>query len=323
MSWLRPRLIGVSILACLAASCGTWNPAAERLPENAPPPAARGGVTATFLGNTTLLVSDGRTRLLIDGFVTRPGAIRTLAGKIGPDENEIRRWLGPDQIGRVDAILVGHAHHDHSLDAPTLSRLHDAPVYGSRAYGYIHEGHLGQAGRTRLHVITGNRESYSIGNFRVTFCESGHVATHNFLQRAVDGPINAPVPPRAHYTRYRCGDVYALHLAHPGGSIAITTSAGTAPAQFAGLRADALFLGIGMLPEQDREAYWRETVGVLEPDVVVPIHWDDFTRPLDRGLRSRPRWQEDLRETFRWLRERPAGRKLVILDAHEKLTLPL
>jgi L-ascorbate metabolism protein UlaG (beta-lactamase superfamily) len=35
-----------------------------------------------------------------------------------------------EALGKVDLILVSHAHFDHMADAPALSALHKAPVYG-------------------------------------------------------------------------------------------------------------------------------------------------------------------------------------------------
>ena len=35
-----------------------------------------------------------------------------------------------DALGKIDLILVSHAHYDHFEDAPALSRKHDVPMYG-------------------------------------------------------------------------------------------------------------------------------------------------------------------------------------------------
>ena len=39
-------------------------------------------------------------------------------------------WKNLDALGRVDLILVTHAHGDHLGDAPELARKHNAPLWG-------------------------------------------------------------------------------------------------------------------------------------------------------------------------------------------------
>jgi len=38
-------------------------------------------------------------------------------------------------VGKVDLILVTHAHFDHFADAPDLAKMHDAPMYGPAGLG--------------------------------------------------------------------------------------------------------------------------------------------------------------------------------------------
>jgi hypothetical protein len=104
----------------------------------------------------------------------------------------------------------------------------------------------------------------------------------------VEGHITAEVRPPTRYSSYKCGDVFALHIAHPHGNIAITTTAGAKQGQFYDLKADVVLLGIGLLakePAEKQDFYWREAVGTVNPHTVIPIHWDAFTRKLDQGLK--------------------------------------
>jgi L-ascorbate metabolism protein UlaG (beta-lactamase superfamily) len=39
-------------------------------------------------------------------------------------------WKNLEALGKVDLILVTHAHFDHFADAPALARMHNAPMYG-------------------------------------------------------------------------------------------------------------------------------------------------------------------------------------------------
>ena len=48
-------------------------------------PRARGELSVTFLGVATLLITDGQTSLMTDGFFSRPPLAKVLLGRIGPD----------------------------------------------------------------------------------------------------------------------------------------------------------------------------------------------------------------------------------------------
>lgn len=58
-----------------------------------------------------------------------------------------------------------------------------------------------------------------------------------------------------------------------------------------------VLLSVGLLgkqPEAFVRTYWREVVKATGARVVVPIHWDDFTRPLSEPLRHLPRPLDDV-----------------------------
>src|SRR5690606_17673666 len=76
---------------------------------------------------------------------------------------------------------------------------------------------------------------------------------------------------------------------HEKGNVLIHASANYVRGMYAGKRADVVFLGIGLLGKQNDDfikAYWQEVVRATGAKVVVPIHWDDFTRSLDEPLKK-------------------------------------
>lgn len=54
------------------------------------PFAEPGKARATFLGASTMLLDDGDTAERTDGFFSRPGLVRTVAGRTTPDPGRIR-----------------------------------------------------------------------------------------------------------------------------------------------------------------------------------------------------------------------------------------
>ncbi|MEQ1862672.1 MAG: MBL fold metallo-hydrolase [Chthoniobacteraceae bacterium] len=279
-----------TLLAITLCSCSTYHPLKDDALYPTPLHATSGrGVTVTFLGNTTILISDGTTRLLVDGFFSRPGAFKTLFGRIGPDEKIIGKQLCLAGITKLDALLIGHSHHDHALDAPEVTRRTHAVAMGSTSYRFIHEG-AGLDDRSLI-VVPSTGAQRRFGKFTVTFRPSKHVSSHWRSQEKVEGSIDSAVRPPTRYSDYNHGDVFALHIAHPDGTLAITTTAGAKKGQFKGLKADVVLLGVGLLakePAATQDDYWRESVSALRPHTVIPVHWDAFTRKLDAGLAPPP-----------------------------------
>ena len=255
------------------------------------------GVRVTYLGNSTVLISDGINSLMVDGFLSRPGKWQTIFGKVKPDQCVIAKQLHLTGITRLDALLVGHSHHDHALDAPTVADLTGADVLGSMSLLHVFEGHYRDTWdqakredwvRTKFIVVPPGGLKRDYGKFRVTLSLSEHVPPHLIGQSSAQGQITKKVPRSARATDYKHGDVFVIHVAHPEGSVAITTTASAREGQFDEVEgADVVMLATGLLakePEESQEFYWSQTVGKLEPKVVIPIHWDDFTRPLDEEL---------------------------------------
>lgn len=284
----RHLLVAASLVL---ASCASDSPLDD--PQLRPPtvaPASGPGVRATFHGNTTIHISDGTTDLLVDAFFSRPGAGETLLCPIGPRPEVIDPILartGLDTPGALDAILIGHAHHDHTLDTAYVAAKTGALVMGNESYRQIHLGAGLPDDRRHLFTVPGDGTRKVLGKFTVTFIRSDHVTASTPVQKMVEGDIEEPLALPAHFSRFKCGQVYALHVAHEHGNILITTTAGACPGESRGFKADLVFLGVGRLDTETparQAAYWKEYVETVGADLVVPVHWDSFTRPLTHGL---------------------------------------
>jgi L-ascorbate metabolism protein UlaG (beta-lactamase superfamily) len=255
-------------------------------PRDAPP--AGEALTVSFLGNTNLLISDGRTALLTDGFFTRPSLTSMVFGKIAPDRDIITRALARAGITRLAAVIVLHSHYDHAMDAPEVARLTGALLVGSGSTANIGRG----AGlpEDRIKVAMSGRPM-SFGRFRVTLINSRHFrfpSSGSDKQLKDDPVIAKPLSPPARVTDYKAGKSYSVVIAHPLGTLLIQGSAGYVPGALQKIRADVVFLGIGGLGAQTRdyqEAYFREVVEAVGARRIFPIHWDDLTRPIARPIR--------------------------------------
>src|SRR5262245_48847443 len=92
-------------------------------------------LTATFLGVSSLLFDDGQTKIMIDGFLTRPSIWKVALSRIANDTNVSKIVLNKLRLSRssVAAIFVAHSHYDHALDAAYVARQTDAILHGSRS----------------------------------------------------------------------------------------------------------------------------------------------------------------------------------------------
>ena len=246
------------------------------------PPRGAAALTATWFGTSALLLSDGEHALMIDPFFTRPPGLLNLAfnAPIEPNEALIAAVLAKAGVTKLDAVLVSHSHFDHVMDAGVVARLAGAPLFGSASTANVGRG----AGLpdAQLRVITPGY-AMPLGPFTVTFIESRHAGRTGGRPT---GDITQPLKPPAHYLDYKQGGTYSILVEHPLGAVLHHGSAGFVPGALRGRHADVVFLGIALLDEP--EPYLAEVVDAVGATRVIPVHWDDFSRPLAEPLLPLP-----------------------------------
>lgn len=253
------------------------------MPPAAAPASPADGLRVTFLGVATLLLDDGDTAILTDGFFTRPGRRTVLTGRVAPDPALIRQTLRRAGVKRLAAVIVGHSHYDHALDAPEVARQTGAALVGSESTANVGRGW--GLPEPQIRVVHGG-DQLDFGRFHVQLIKSRHAPTG-----FTGGEISKPLVPPARATDYKEGDSYSILVQHGQRSLLVQTSAGFVEGALQGRHADVVFLGVGTLgmqPVPFRQAYWQQVVQTLGARRVFPIHWDDFTRPLTQDLAALP-----------------------------------
>jgi L-ascorbate metabolism protein UlaG (beta-lactamase superfamily) len=249
-----------------------------------------GQITATFLGNTTLLISDGETSLMTDGFFTRPGLGKLLFGKLEPDTDKIRNALQKLDVANLSAVIPVHSHHDHAMDAPEVAKQTEAKLVGSRSTANIGRGW----GLAEGQIITpAVGEKIRFGKFSVTLLLARHLPVPDILAKmtGIGEEIEEPLIQPARLWDYKEGGSFALLIEHPAGNLLINGSAGFVKGLLHNIDADVVFLGIAGLGKQTqeyKEAYFFEVVKAVGAKTVIPIHWDDFTESYSEGLQPAP-----------------------------------
>lgn len=276
----------------------------------APAKPARGELRVTFAGVATLLFSDGETAVMTDGFFSRPGLMQLVRGRVAPHEEAIARGLERLGVGRAEtgplaAVVPVHSHYDHAMDSPRVAQRTGAVLLGSASSAQIARG-LGLP-EERIRVAEPGRP-YRFGAFRITLIPSRHVRYPwnedgaGLLGTAIEAPLVPPAAP----TAYKEGVTWSVLVQHPRATVLVQGSAGFVPGALEAYQADVVMLGIGALghhPPGYRAAYYDEVVRAVGARLVLPIHFTDFTRPLDAEPRPFPRHLDPVEESLVTLRQ--------------------
>jgi L-ascorbate metabolism protein UlaG (beta-lactamase superfamily) len=263
-------------------------------------PAATQGspLSVTWAGVTTLLIDDGESALMTDGFFSRPSLLAVGTRKLTPSLPRIEGCLTRLGVERLDAVMPVHTHFDHAMDSALVAKQTGAKVVGGTSAAHLGRG----AGLPddRLLIVTPG-EPVSLGAFDVTLFVGDHCPPDRF-----PGVITAPVIPPVRASAYRCGESWSTLIRHRPSErrLLVVGSAGFVPGALHGQRADVVYLGIGQLglqPERYIVDYWDEAVRAVGATRVVLIHWDDFFRPLHDPLRALPYAGDDLDVSMRVL----------------------
>lgn len=252
-----------------------------------PTPAAPNTVRVTFMGVACLLFNDGENSILVDGFFTRPTRGSVILGKVSPDSALIHQALARAGVRHLDAVVVTHSHYDHAMDCAEIAKQTGAVVLGSESTANIVRGAGLPEERARLMK---HSSSADFGRFHVTYLRSEHAPSA--AMTIAGGNIRKPlhVPARAYH--YQEGGTYSILIDHGDEHFLVQSSAGFVPGALHGRKADIVFLGVGLLGKQTdhyREQFWTEVVQSVGAKRLIPIHWDDFMRPLDEPLVLAPR----------------------------------
>ena len=257
-------------------------------------------LSATWLGVATLLLDDGSSALLTDGYFLRPSLARVAAGKVSPSPARVDGCLARAKVSRLEAVIPVHTHIDHVLDSALVADRTGAQLVGGESAANVGRGY-GLA-EDRL-VVASPGEPIRLGAFDVTLVESHHCPPDRF-----PGTIDTPLTPPVRASDFRCGEAWSALVHHRPSDrrLLIQGSAGFVKGALDGRRADAVYLSVGQLGLQPRSYlldYWTETVRAVGARRVILIHWDDFFSPLSKPLRALPYAGDDLDVSIRVLDE--------------------
>jgi hypothetical protein len=215
-----------------------------------------------WLGVGGIELRAGDQVILIDPYVTRFPLWRMAVGRVRPNRERIAA-----KIPRCDFVLVTHPHVDHLLDVPDVVRDMGAVALGSANTCRLLTV-LGVPAAQVREIDVGDR--LTLGNFRVDVLPAGHVTFWGW--RPFSGPLPSDLRPPLRARDYRMDRCLGF-LVDVGGHRLLHCPGVAVPAEV-----------LTVKPLGTRARYESLLRGV-RPRVIVPVHWDDFGRPLSKPVR--------------------------------------
>lgn len=222
------------------------------------------------------LSAEGKT-LFIDPYLSRVPFSELLRRRAAlPDPAALDRFVRAP--GEVVGVLVGHTHFDHAVDAPAIARRFGCEAYGSDSLVSLMALH----GLAERAVEVQAYRTYELGPFEVSFTPSVHSKLLLGLAVPYDGDLTCEHLDALSPAAYRCGQVWGIsikvagiHLYHQGSANLIDEA----------IRArDVDVFLAGVAGRSFTDDYWQRIIPRLDPEVVVPTHYDNFFRPLGQRM---------------------------------------
>lgn len=225
-----------------------------------------------WLGTAAFEIRTARASILIDPHFSRHNAWDLLAGPLHPNLARIRKHLPQAQ-----AVFIGHSHHDHLVDAPTVAKLLNAPIYGSEDTARVAREEGVPLGH--VHALKGG-ETIHVGDLAIEAVPSAH--SNIITNLLVAGRIAPDSHPPMRFTQYKHGPVFTYVIHWRGRTIYHFGSAELVEANLAHRQADVALICLSGW--KDNRGFFGRLDHTLHPAVTVPMHHDDFFRDLDEGF---------------------------------------
>lgn len=237
------------------------------------------GLEVQWLGVSGYRMTYENQTIFIDPYVSRVSLGDVVARRRAlPDPRLVERHLARPGGEQVLAVLIGHTHFDHALDAPAVVARYGCPAYGSDSLVRL----LALHGLAEHTVEVEPKRAYELGPFTVTFFPSVHSKLILGLAVPMDGELTCEHLDALNPGAYRCGRVYGIRIEVAGMSFYHQGSANLLDDEVPSGGVDVFLAGVAGRGFTDR--YWERILPRLEPRVVVPTHYDDFFRPLDAPM---------------------------------------
>lgn len=267
----------------------------------APPAQGEGELQLRYLGNAGWEITDGRTVVLVDPFLTQfarwdaSGApTREIAPTdlYRPDTALINR-----HVRRADYILITHGHSDHALDAGVIARRTGATIIGHETAANLARAY--DVPEQQLITAVGG-EDYDFGTFSLRIIPNIHSALddkHYFNNgRGIAGTAPRGLRAPLRRNQYQEGGNLAYLVRMAGHEILLMGSMNYLEREMEGLRPDIALVGANSQRLEIFDYTGRLMRALGFPALVIPTHADFYGNPNPpaAGLADRQRFLEEV-----------------------------
>lgn len=285
-----------------------WHTASFRNADEPDVPASRlplPGLKMRWLGTAGFEISDDSTVILIDPFISRPNIFQ-LIFPLKIDTSAVKQYaLKSVPLQNLKAILIGHAHHDHTQDVPYILAQYPTPqnrpiLVGSQNAHDLVVGHVPGKGLNWIDSIGGLQDSKikvlnfspvekectensniycdagTFGNFKITAFASNHSSYDYLGSTAIVGAMKKHPPHNAGDYRIQHNSSIGYLLEYKGLRIFFSESSIVKHAKQIG-KVDILIQGIASRRDYNTIV---QTLAYLQPEYVIPSHYDNFFKPI-------------------------------------------
>ena len=217
-------------------------------------------LTFRWLGVAGVELKAAGQVLAIDPFFTRP-SLMGLIHPVLPNSTLIA-----EKLPSCNAVLVTHSHWDHLMDVPEVLRHTKALAFGSaNTCQLLHLHGVPASQLNEIHV----GENLSLGAFKVEVIHGQHSSIP--FGWVFNGSLRPGLQPPLRLQDYRMDSCLGYSIRVLGTQVLIC-AAQPHPV-------DVLFTSA-----QEPRRYYQKLFTAVQPHTFVPIHWDNFVRPLNKPL---------------------------------------
>lgn len=248
-------------------------------------------VTLRYLGTAGWEVSDGRTVILLDPYLSRINGPAPPSGGSGHvvtgDKRPALGWndiATPDaaaidsHIPRADFVLVTHTHYDHVLDVPHIALKTGATVIGTESTANVMRAY--SVPEEDLITVRGGEE-YEFATFSLKVIPSLHSPLdhkHYFSSETAPANLKAPLTLQQMHPE---GGTLAYLIRFHGHRILAFGGMNYIEREIAGLEPDVVLVGAAASRKEIYDYAGRLMRALHNPPLVLPTHWDNFLVPYE------------------------------------------